>query len=195
MVKDKELIRERIILAAMKIFSRYGFFKAPVRLIAEEAGVSKGLVFWYFRSKQELVIEAAKRSLPLTIIDSCLQSGLSGEKLLECIGKGYMKKYKDPIQRSLLLHTMALESLYEEIAKEINSLCEEKINEVAEKTFGSSSVEGRVAIRAFFGGLLCYILRRPKDISEEVFVKNLVNITMTGFKNKGGLNSYKRQYR
>ena len=45
MIKDKEIIKERIILAAMKVFSRIGFFKAPVHLIAEEAEVSKDLVF------------------------------------------------------------------------------------------------------------------------------------------------------
>jgi len=185
MIKDKEIIKERIILAAMKVFSRHGFFKAPVHLIAEEAGTSKGLVFWYFRSKRELIIEVAKRSLPLEIIDSCLESGLSGEKLLECIGKSYMEKYRDPVQRRLFLHTMALESIYEEIAKEINSLCEEKLSKVAERVFGGSSIKGKVALRAFFGGLMCYILRKPKDISEEVFIKNLVNITVAWFKNEG----------
>jgi len=184
MIKDKEFMRERIILAAMRVFSKYGFFKAPVHLIAEEAGVSKGLVFWYFRSKRELIIEVAKRSLPLEIIDSCLESGLSGEKILECIGKGYMEKYRDPVQRSLLLHTMALETLYEEIAKEMNSLCEEKLDEAAEKVFGESSVRGKVALRAFFGGLMCYILRRPKDINEKVFLKNLISIIMAGYENK-----------
>ncbi len=179
MIKDKELVKERIISAAMRVFSRYGFFKAPVHLIAREAGVSKGLVFWYFRSKEELIIEVAKRSLPLGIIDSCLESGLTGEKLLECIGKGYMEKYRDPIQRNLLLHTMALETLYKEIAEEINSLCEEKTSKVAEKVFGKSSIKERVAIRAFFGGLMCYILRKPKEINEEAFVKNLIDVIMT----------------
>ena len=182
-IKDKEFVREKIILAAMKVFSKYGFFKAPVHLIAEKAGVSKGLVFWYFKSKRELIIEVAKRSLPLEIIDSCLKSGLSGEKILGCIGKGYMEKYKDPVQRSLLLHTMALETLYEEIAEEMNSLCEERLSKVAEKVFGKSSIKGKVALRAFLGGLMCYTLRRPKDMNEEVFLKNLINITIAGFKN------------
>ncbi len=186
MIKDnKETIRERIISAAMKVFSRHGFFRAPVHLIAEEAGVSKGLVFWYFRSKQELIIEVAKRSFPLEIVDSCLKSGLNGEKLLECIGKGYMEKYRDPVQRRLFLHTIALESLYEEVAKEINSLCEEKLSKVAEKVFGRSSIKGKVALRAFFGGLMCYTLRKPKDVSEEVFVKNLVDITTNVFRGEG----------
>ncbi len=179
---DKESIKDKIISAAMRVFSRYGFFRAPVHLIAREAGVSKGLVFWYFRSKEELIIEVAKRSLPLEIIESCLKSGVSGEKILMCIGKGYMKKYRDPVQRSLLLHTMALETLYKEIAEEINRLCEEKTSVIAEKVFGESLIREKIAIRAFFGGLLCYILRKPKDIDEDVFLKNLINIILLGAK-------------
>ncbi len=184
MIKDKEIIKERIISAAMKVFSRYGFFKAPVHLIAMEAGVSKGLVFWYFRSKEELIIEVAKRSLPLDIIDSCLELDMTGTKILDCIGKGYMKKYRDPVQRSLLLHTMALETLYKEIAEEMNSLCEEKSSVVAEKVFGKSTIREKIAIRMFFGGLLCYILRRPKDVDEDVFLGNLIDIIVLGIKNK-----------
>ena len=183
MIRDRGDVRERIVLAAMKVFSRYGFFKAPVHLIAKEAGVSKGLVFWYFRSKQELVIEVAKRSLPLEIVDSCLESGLSGEKILECIGKGYLEKYRDPVQRNLLLHAMALETLYKEIAEEMNSLCEERMDRVAERVFGKPSIKGKVALRAFFGGLMCYTLRRPRDIDEEAFLKDLIDITVAGFRN------------
>ncbi len=185
MTGEKDVVREKIVSAAMKVFSKYGFFRAPVHLIAREAGVSKGLVFWYFRSKEELIIEVAKRSLPLEIIDSCLRSGLAGERILECIGRGYMRKYRDPVQRNLLLHTMALETLYKEIADEMNCLCEEKTSEVAEKVFGKSSIKGRVALRAFFGGLLCYMLRRPRDIDEETFMKNLINLVITWFKKEG----------
>ena len=56
-------------------------------LIAMEARVSKGLVFWYFRSKEELIIEVAIQSLPLGIIDSCLESDLTGEKYSCALGR------------------------------------------------------------------------------------------------------------
>jgi len=59
-----------------------------------------------------------------------------------------------------------------------------KISEVTEKVFGKSSIKGKVALRAFFGGLLCYILRRPKDMDEKVFLRNLINIIINGFKNE-----------
>jgi len=182
---EKELMRERIISAAMKVFSKYGFFKAPVRLIAEEAGVSKGLVFWYFRNKQNLIIEVAKRSLPLEIIDSCLERNLRSKSMLECIGRSYMNKYRDPIQRSLLLHTMTLEMLSQEIAMDIRRICEERINTIAKKVFGETSTRAKVALRAFFGGLMCYVIRPPKDIDEQTFLENLIDIILSsGYTNE-----------
>ncbi len=173
---EKTLVKEKIIAAAMKVFSRYGFFRAPVHLIAREAGVSKGLVFWYFRSKEELIIEVAKRSLPLEIFDSCLELGLTGKDILRCIGEGYIKKYSKPEQRSLLLHTMALGTVYKEITDEINRLCEEKLDKVAEKVFEKTTINEKVALRAFFGGLMCYILRKPRDINDKDFLEKIIDL-------------------
>ncbi len=180
MVEDRDVVKEKIISAAAKIFSKYGFFKAPVHMIAREAGVSKGLVFWYFRTKHELIMEVAKRSLPLDVIDSCRQRGLSGRNLLECIGRAYMGKYKDPEQRNLLFHTMSLESQSKELAEYIRRLCEEKMVSVAEKVFGKCSTEAKVAIRTFFGGLLCYTLRPPRDIDEQTFLEILIEMVWGG---------------
>jgi AcrR family transcriptional regulator len=55
---DVEDQRKRIIEAAMDIFAEFGFFRAPTQLIAMRAGVSKGLIFWYFKGKDELILES-----------------------------------------------------------------------------------------------------------------------------------------
>ena len=178
MDKDKNIIKERIISAAMKIFSEYGFFRAPVHLIAKEAGVSKGLVFWYFRDKRSLIVEVAKRSLPMDVVDSCLKMDLKGRTLLECIGRNYINKYSDKNKQRLLLHTLALETLMQEIAEDINRLCEEKINIIAKKVFEENSIRAKIALRLFFGGLMCYTLRKPKDIDEQTFLKYLIDMTL-----------------
>jgi len=47
--------RNRIINAAMKEF-RYGFKKASTDVIVKEAGISKGLLFHYFVTKEQLYI-------------------------------------------------------------------------------------------------------------------------------------------
>ncbi len=50
--------RERIIEAAARLFSRKPYSKVSVEEVAREAGVSKGAVFHYFKSKLELAEQA-----------------------------------------------------------------------------------------------------------------------------------------
>src|SRR3982075_1541313 len=49
--------RERIIKSAFTVISRQGYENTSIKDIAEEAGVAQGLVHYYFKSKQQLVIE------------------------------------------------------------------------------------------------------------------------------------------
>lgn len=173
---SQEDVRERIIAASMKVFSKQGFFKAPVKLIALEAGVSKGLIFWYFRSKDELIIEVALRSLPADVMDYCLRSKKRGSKLLFCLGEKYLEKYSNEMFKNLLLHTLSAETVYPRVREEVRKICENYVKKVAIRVYGQDNQKTRTAIRAFFGGLLCYILRPPTDISVKEYVKNLVEL-------------------
>src|SRR5918912_3807367 len=47
--------RRQILEAAVKVFARHGFHSARVGDIAEEAGIAYGLVYHYFKSKEELL--------------------------------------------------------------------------------------------------------------------------------------------
>ncbi len=52
--------REAVVEAALRLFSRDSYSKVSVEEVASEAGVSKGAVFHYFKSKLELAEEALK---------------------------------------------------------------------------------------------------------------------------------------
>ncbi len=47
--------RTQILEAALKVFARKGFSGARTDDIAQEAGVSKGLLYWYFESKDAII--------------------------------------------------------------------------------------------------------------------------------------------
>lgn len=47
--------RNQIMDAAMKVFARVGLHKARMDDIARESRLSKGLLYWYFSSKEELI--------------------------------------------------------------------------------------------------------------------------------------------
>lgn len=48
--------REKILQAAFTVLSRQGYENVSIKEIAEQAGVAQGLVHYYFKSKQQLVI-------------------------------------------------------------------------------------------------------------------------------------------
>lgn len=55
-IVDKELKRESILRAAMKVFAQQGVNDFKMIQIAEAAGVGKGTIYEYFPSKEALVI-------------------------------------------------------------------------------------------------------------------------------------------
>jgi AcrR family transcriptional regulator len=48
--------RQKILQAAFAVLSRHGYENTSIKDIAEEAGVAQGLVHYYFKSKQQLVL-------------------------------------------------------------------------------------------------------------------------------------------
>lgn len=92
--------RRQILLAAAEVFARYGYYETKVEDVALAAGIGKGTVYEYFRSKQELFLamlsyvgeEHLKR----------LRAGLAGrpnarEKLVALAEShlGLLKEYRD----------------------------------------------------------------------------------------------------
>ncbi len=61
-IVDKEQKRRSIIIAALKVFANKGYKATRTIDIAEAAGIGKGTIYEYFRSKEEL-IEAIFESL------------------------------------------------------------------------------------------------------------------------------------
>ncbi len=55
LIKHKAQKRKVITQAAMKLFSDVGFQSTSISNIAKEAGVSKGLIYTYFESKEDLL--------------------------------------------------------------------------------------------------------------------------------------------
>src|SRR5260370_17586415 len=47
--------RDQIIDAAMRVFAQKGFIKATNKDIAREAGITPGLIYYYFESKEALL--------------------------------------------------------------------------------------------------------------------------------------------
>jgi AcrR family transcriptional regulator len=70
-----EARRPQIVEAATRVFLRKGYRKTTMPDVAREAGLSIGGIYWYFKSKDEIV---------LAILSQCFQSDLQAlETLLD----------------------------------------------------------------------------------------------------------------
>ncbi len=58
--------RNKIINAGFRLFSQYTYKKSPMSEIAAEAGISKSLLFYYFRNKKELYLYLCRYSVEVT---------------------------------------------------------------------------------------------------------------------------------
>ena len=61
--------REQIIDAAMRVFAQKGFSKATNRDVAREAGITTGLIYYYFENKEALLKAALQERSPFQIME------------------------------------------------------------------------------------------------------------------------------
>jgi len=105
-VEDPKLVarrRAQLIQAAVTLFSRIGYHATTVKEVAEEAGVSAGLIYQYVSDKEELLF--------LTILDIC-------ERVKEVIPAS-IKDIDDPLAR---LHT-SVDAYSRQIASDQRAVC------------------------------------------------------------------------
>lgn len=62
--------REQIIDAAMRVFAQKGFVRATNKDVAHEAGITPGLIYHYFESKEALLQAVIEGRSPLRVIRS-----------------------------------------------------------------------------------------------------------------------------
>lgn len=55
---DKEVKKQEILIAAMKVFARKGVANTKMADVAEAAGIGKGTIYEYFKSKDDIFAEA-----------------------------------------------------------------------------------------------------------------------------------------
>jgi len=61
--EDALLTREDIIDAGFKCFDKNGFKRSSLDMIAKEAGVTRGAIYWHFKDKSELYREVVHKVL------------------------------------------------------------------------------------------------------------------------------------
>jgi TetR/AcrR family transcriptional regulator, fatty acid metabolism regulator protein len=125
--------RRQILDAAIRVFARQGFHATRVADIADEAGVAYGLVYHYFKSKEEVLNElfSERWSLLLAAIEEADRSAEKPRAKLEAVAGFIVDSYRhDPELMKVIIvevtraansfgrtHLPEIRRAYESIAK------------------------------------------------------------------------------
>ena len=96
--RDGAVDKRRVILdAAIRVFAREGFHRCRVSDIAKEANVAYGLVYHYFRSKDEVLdtLFSERWSLLLEAIDEADRSDVPVRDKLHAIASFIIDSYRN----------------------------------------------------------------------------------------------------
>ena len=93
----KNLRKTAILEAAKVVFARYGIDAARVEDIAAHAGVSKGLVYFYYKSKEELLFNLLKEELDKlhNFIDEIRRTDLEFTAKLQRLVSGVLEYFEE----------------------------------------------------------------------------------------------------
>ena len=95
--------RMAIINAGFRVFSRHSYKNSPMSEIAAAAGISKSLLFYYFKNKKELYLFLCRHSTELTQQEIIRQGCYDREDFFDIFEQGNVHSI-----HALLLHRFFL---------------------------------------------------------------------------------------
>ncbi len=87
-----EAKQQAILNAGYRVFSQNSYKNSPMSEIAEEAGISKSLLFHYFRNKKELYLFLWDKCAEISIEYMTRYGCYGGTKLFEAMERGMLAK-------------------------------------------------------------------------------------------------------
>lgn len=136
--REKERRRQQIMVAAKRVFSEKGFSKATMEDIAQEAELSPGTLYLYFKNKEELYASLSLRILQYLLIrvEHVNEDKDAGpeEKLSTLMEAMYDVYEFDPLIIINMFHLQSsetLKNLSPQLMTEIKDLSRKSLNSIA----------------------------------------------------------------
>jgi AcrR family transcriptional regulator len=125
--REKEARREEIVAAAEKIFFGKGLAQATMDEIAEAAELSKGTLYLYYKSKEDLYLAVAMKGSEILhqLFSKVLASGEPAIRMIENLGEAYyeyFKNYRDYFRMYYFFENPQVQS---QVSPEMMCVCQE----------------------------------------------------------------------
>jgi AcrR family transcriptional regulator len=136
--REKERRRQQIMVAAKRVFSEKGFSKATMEDIAQEAELSPGTLYLYFKNKEELYASLSLRILQYLLLRIEHVNAVKGagpdDKLKQLMEAMYDVYEFDPLIIINMFHLQSSETL-----RNLSPQLLEEIKDLSGKSMGAIS--------------------------------------------------------
>jgi AcrR family transcriptional regulator len=160
--------REQIMGAALRVFSQKGFERTTNKDIAQEAGITPGLIYHYFESKDDLLKAVIEEHSPVGLIHSLPQQILDqppdiflhfiAQKILEITESEQfirlMRVFLPEVVYNPSIGTFNLMAI-QEVSEFLVNYLEAKMDNGELRRFDAS-----LTIQVFTGSLFAFVIRR-----------------------------------
>jgi AcrR family transcriptional regulator len=172
--------KAKITDTALELFARFGYEKTSIRMISEEAGISLGLLYNYFKSKEELLSSIFLQSI--VDIDASFRDDDKARtpyEKMELLIRNIFAIIKENQQfwklfYSLRIQPSVLESLSKQIAALSMSLNKKFVQYFKSVGAADAESEARVFI-AMIDGISIHYVIEPKTYPLEKVIALLIN--------------------
>ena len=107
-VKDPDTRKQEILSGALSVFARKGYEKTTISDIAKELGISQGLCYRYYASKEEIYDAALEEYADIIVRANLKRFNSKGKTLKEKIRafSGSLKEYRKPEKDNEQLYSL-----------------------------------------------------------------------------------------
>lgn len=205
----RELTEERILEAALNLFSEKGYAGASTSEIAKEANVAEGTIFRYFPQKKDMLLKVVMRFIDIIsdqIVMSPLEKiyeenqGASPEVMLKKIimdRVALFNKLGDHFKVILIemqYHEEIMEVFIDKVLVRVIRYGEKVYGDFINRGICRDDIPALTAFRTMVGGVVLMMVQRrvlpgaiPDGLALEAEIDMIIDILMNGIKKRGAV--------
>jgi AcrR family transcriptional regulator len=197
--------RERLMDAAVEVFSESGFAGASLELICERAGLTRGAFYYNFSSKEQLLLAVMERELDSTLELLAGATTPNPEELghvVQLVGSLYSSREHDHVTWALLteefrLHAMrdadaalAYTEVFRKIHERLGAALQDAATAHGRRMLAASDTIAAIVVGIYFQTVNEGVLARLEEAQIQDIALERVTIALEGMMpTAGGLNS------
>ncbi len=186
---DYDKKRQAILSQSATLFAQHGFTGTSITMIAEACGVSKALMYHYYKSKDDVLFDLLADHLNhlVAVVEAAAQSASNGAERLHAISNALLEAYRGADAQhqvqisSLKLLPLPQQSVLKELERKLVATFSSAIA-AALPTVGARRDVLKPMTMSLFGMLNWHYLwfRDGKGMTREAYAAMAVNLVLAG---------------